>query len=246
MPDGRREGPYTSDAVRRYVAGGRIPPTAYVVQEATGIQMALSRAGFVPEHMAAAAGAPPAAAQPARRDRHAWVVGGIVVAGIVLLLGGLMAVVAPVVVRGRSKARQSACLSNVKQIALACCMYASDHKGAFPSATDPQGFQNQIWPYMQNRSIFVCPEAPNEVGYAFNPKLAAKDSNKIVQPANTPMLWDAGARVGGMQPLPGTTPSRHNGGDNVGFADGHCKWCPASGIRGLVVDPWASGAEAED
>ncbi|MFQ5808581.1 MAG: DUF1559 domain-containing protein [Armatimonadota bacterium] len=249
MPDGSRAGPYTSEAVRGYVAEGRVPVTAYVIQEATGIQMALSRAGFV---SAEAPGPgveapPPALPAPApRRDRTVWIAVGVVAGVIVLLIGLGTALLSPFVVRGRTQARQTACLSNIKQLSLACLMYATDWNDTLPSAADPQGLQNQIMPYVRNAGLFVCPDAPNEPGYAFNPNLAGKTLKSISQPANTPMLWDAGAQPGGVQPAAGATTGRHNGGDNVSFADGHAKWMSASGISGLVIDPFASEAEGED
>jgi prepilin-type processing-associated H-X9-DG protein len=249
MPDGSRAGPYTSEAVRGYVADGRIPVTAYVVQEATGIQMALSRAGFVSADVPAPdvealPSVPPAAAP--RRDRTVWIAVGVVVAVILLLIGLGVAVFATWGFRSRSTAVQAACLSNIKQLSMACLMYATDWNDTFPTATDPQGFQNQIMPYVQNAGLFVCPDAPNEPGYVFNPKLAGKTLKSISQPANTPMLWDAGARPGGVQPAPGTTTGRHNGSDNVSFADGHAKRMSAGGISGLVIDPFAGEAEAEN
>ena len=242
LPDGQRLGPYSAQDLQGYVSDGRIPTSAYVIQEATGIQMPLSRAGFAPPETAGPGVVWPAPPPlPKQRDRAAWLIGGIIVGVIVLLVGVATALLAPAVARGRAKSYQSSCLSNIKQLALACLMYSSDYNGLLPSATDAQGFQNQVYPYVRNASIFACPGAPNEQGYVLNPKLAGKNLNKVSKPAQTPLLWEAGAQVGGLPPAPGATPSRHNGGDNVAYADGHCQWLTASTLRSLPVDPWARG-----
>lgn len=48
---------------------------------------------------------------------------------VIAIIPILAAILFPVFARARDKARQSSCLSNVKQIALAALMYAEDYDG---------------------------------------------------------------------------------------------------------------------
>jgi prepilin-type processing-associated H-X9-DG protein len=253
MPNGQSFGPYSTEALRQYVADGRIPPTANVVQEATGVQMALSRAGFLPEAPGPPAPptAPSAAAPAPERRGHLqrnWViylVVGIVVVVIVIPMFLLAAILRPVFGKfgeARDKARQTACLSNIKQLALACNMYATDWNECLPSAADAQGFHDQIFQYVRNEGIFSCPSAQGEQSYAWNPNLARANIKILPAPMNMPMLWDAGARPGGIAPVPGTTTSRHSGGDNVGFVDGHAKWVSADAMSSLATEVAVEGS----
>lgn len=139
--------------------------------------------------------------------------------------------------QGQRKASDAACLKNLKQLSVACHMYADDHDGQLPTAADPAEFRKQILPYLRNNdALLVCPAAPDEPGYVFNPALAGKSINDVLHPQAAPMIWDAGARPGGIQPVPGTTTGRHNGGDNVAFVDGSCRRLTAGAIAELATE----------
>jgi prepilin-type processing-associated H-X9-DG protein len=86
----------------------------------------------------------------------------------------LAAILFPVFARAREKARQTSCLSNVKQIALACMMYAQDYDerlphrylnsgvaGAiqYPGGGSSRGmiWPNPVYPYVNNIQVFNCP-----------------------------------------------------------------------------------------
>jgi prepilin-type N-terminal cleavage/methylation domain-containing protein/prepilin-type processing-associated H-X9-DG protein len=51
---------------------------------------------------------------------------------VIAIIAILAAILFPVFSRARAKAQQTACLANVKELALACQMYAIDHKDHFP------------------------------------------------------------------------------------------------------------------
>ena len=88
----------------------------------------------------------------------------LVVIAIIAILAGILF---PVFARARAKARQSACQSNMKQLALAMTMYADDYDELLPQAT-PNWFPGPdtlgpswdvaILPYMRNKELLICPE----------------------------------------------------------------------------------------
>jgi len=87
---------------------------------------------------------------------------------VIAIIAILAAILFPVFARAREKARQTSCLSNLKQIALASKMYTSDYdERCVPmwaygvgAPGEPVG---RIWwttlvqPYMKNEQLLVCP-----------------------------------------------------------------------------------------
>ena len=96
---------------------------------------------------------------------------------VIAIIAILAAILFPVFAKAREKARQTSCLSNMKQIALGLLSYAQDYDECFPSewasyagsisyfldGSSPTGgycnwgFDNRILPYTKNRQIFRCP-----------------------------------------------------------------------------------------
>ncbi|MEA3400335.1 MAG: DUF1559 domain-containing protein [Armatimonadota bacterium] len=74
--------------------------------------------------------------------------------------------------RAREKARQTACLSNMKQLMLAFHMYCQDYDELTPlnmDYTTPEisRWYNTLTPYIKNDDILRCPSQPNLVrGYS--------------------------------------------------------------------------------
>ncbi len=65
---------------------------------------------------------------------------------VVGILAVLAAIIFPVFMQARGKARQAQCISNLKQLGLALEMYASDHDERYPFAVDPADtYCPQIW-----------------------------------------------------------------------------------------------------
>jgi prepilin-type N-terminal cleavage/methylation domain-containing protein/prepilin-type processing-associated H-X9-DG protein len=109
---------------------------------------------------------------------------------VIAIIAILAAILFPVFARAREKARQTSCLSNLKQIGLATLMYAQDYDECTPmlktllpaavdttagSVNDPQSPMVVLNPYVKNSQIFVCPSrkhgipvaGPFEMTYAF-------------------------------------------------------------------------------
>jgi prepilin-type N-terminal cleavage/methylation domain-containing protein/prepilin-type processing-associated H-X9-DG protein len=94
---------------------------------------------------------------------------------VIAIIAILAAILFPVFAQAREKARQAACLSNLKQIALGTRMYMDDYVGSTPprgnNAADPQSLGGSIirrandpqsapavfHPYTKNYAIWICP-----------------------------------------------------------------------------------------
>jgi len=80
---------------------------------------------------------------------------------VIAIIAILAAILFPVFAKAREKARQTACLSNVKQIGVAVIMYAADFDGQMPGytydAVDGHGWwYKKLRPYEKNDQINVC------------------------------------------------------------------------------------------
>jgi prepilin-type N-terminal cleavage/methylation domain-containing protein/prepilin-type processing-associated H-X9-DG protein len=85
---------------------------------------------------------------------------------VVAILAILAAILFPVFSQARERARRTACLSNMKQIALAVAMYTQDYDGRVPicndNTTPTPGDDTGYWwvtlfKYTRNDGVFVCP-----------------------------------------------------------------------------------------
>jgi prepilin-type N-terminal cleavage/methylation domain-containing protein len=63
---------------------------------------------------------------------------------VIAIIAILAAILFPVFARAREKARQTACISNVKQLGLAWMMYVQDHDETFPPDNSPAA-ANSVW-----------------------------------------------------------------------------------------------------
>jgi prepilin-type N-terminal cleavage/methylation domain-containing protein/prepilin-type processing-associated H-X9-DG protein len=117
-----------------------------------------------------------------RRLRHGFTLIELLV--VIAIIAILAAILFPVFAQARSKARQAACLSSLKQLGLAVSLYAQDYDEAFPIATawgprwgptdfktNPQYLspnpdanqQGLIEPYLKNTPIWFCPNVSPDI-----------------------------------------------------------------------------------
>jgi prepilin-type N-terminal cleavage/methylation domain-containing protein/prepilin-type processing-associated H-X9-DG protein len=189
---------------------------------------------------------------PVRSCRHGRGFTLIELLVVIAIIAILAAILFPVFARARAKARQTACLSNVKQIDLALEMYCQDNDESYPVVDHVLGYDwwMPLQPYVKNAQLFRCPAykaAATEPGtdYLLN-GLFAHGSSQAVFDRPSEQICIAirlpGAMVTGYHPWPDggattwddlTTYSEfeaviattiHNGGSNYGFADGHAKF----------------------
>ncbi|MHB8997573.1 MAG: prepilin-type N-terminal cleavage/methylation domain-containing protein [Armatimonadota bacterium] len=83
---------------------------------------------------------------------------------VIAIIAILAAILFPVFAKAREKARQSSCLSNVKQIMIGALAYAQDYDERF-AAFDGAGpdpwiyWPHQLQPYIKNWQIYACPSS---------------------------------------------------------------------------------------
>lgn len=116
---------------------------------------------------------------------------------VIAIIAILAAILFPVFAQAREKARQTSCLSNLKQMGTGLMMYAQDYDESyvinntsipypFNANGSLSGDRHGVWtkllqPYMKNVQIFSCPSGPNKdirtivnQGEAFNAPGAIK------------------------------------------------------------------------
>lgn len=74
---------------------------------------------------------------------------------VIAIIAILAAILFPVFARARDKARQTSCLSNVKQISLALMMYAQDYNETYPRTGG--AWWHPLMPYVNNEQVFRTP-----------------------------------------------------------------------------------------
>jgi len=204
---------------------------------------------------------------------------------VIAIIAILAAILFPVFARAREKARQTSCVSNLKQIGLAAQMYAQDYDERLTRSIticwgnpilEKVPHYVLLQPYVKSWKVWACPSA---IGSCYNdssqhsgvnpilndPMLKAltglpsdfqmnymppEDMNvngyklaRFQAPAQTvmyadsisfPRTWSvAYANVCAAECNPDrrtANNTRHNGGSNIVFVDGHAKWMAANNI----------------
>jgi prepilin-type N-terminal cleavage/methylation domain-containing protein/prepilin-type processing-associated H-X9-DG protein len=171
---------------------------------------------------------------------------------VIAIIAILAAILFPVFAKARDKARQTSCLSNMKQLGLATMMYVQDYDERMPdlrpsngvagmARPGPNGTCNYwcdvIQPYVKNWQLFICPTGGgsgyqgswnNEnlrKDYAMNAFMGGVRIAMIKTPADCILYLESS----GACPDLGTwsvcqVPNQHSDGSNWTFADGHSKW----------------------
>lgn len=123
---------------------------------------------------------------------------------VIAIIAILAAILFPVFARAREKARQTSCLSNVKQLALGAMMYVQDYDEMMfdrctRSWTDTvnrvvwlprNGYPSLLEPYVKNWQIGRCPSVPDRNGYGFNTALRWIAIARITSPAEKVLFSD--------------------------------------------------------
>jgi prepilin-type N-terminal cleavage/methylation domain-containing protein len=99
---------------------------------------------------------------------------------VIAIIAILAAILFPVFAKAREKARQTSCLSNLKQLGLSVMEYAQDYDETYPmsfqdvssgagsAAQIPLTWPNRIIPYIKSVQLYACPSdsRPPNVDFA--------------------------------------------------------------------------------
>ncbi|MCE5240866.1 DUF1559 domain-containing protein [bacterium] len=141
---------------------------------------------------------------------------------VIAIIAILAAILFPVFAKAREKARQTSCLSNLKQISVAFMMYTQDYDETFPMAYYDDwlhywdvtvasdwvsyGGPGLIDPYTKNGQLRACPSFKvadasrnNQTGYAYNATylgnyLAPMSLGNVADAARTVVVCDSATR----------------------------------------------------
>ena len=89
---------------------------------------------------------------------------------VIAIIAILAAILFPVFAQAREKARQTSCVSNMKQIGTSLMMYTQDYDNTVPvqnqygDSYDPYIVAARLQPYVKNFQVFKCPDTPLDMG----------------------------------------------------------------------------------
>lgn len=139
----------------------------------------------------------------------------------------------PVVfLRARDRARESSCLSNVKQLCLGMLMFVQDHNGRYK--VKPETLKKSLMPYTKNAGLFICPIGAMNDGdaatdsYSFNANLVGIGESAVKSKAGTVLFYEG---------KDGKLDFRHTGKAAIGFADGSVRMVNAEEAKKLRWKP---------
>ncbi len=81
---------------------------------------------------------------------------------VIAIIAILAAILFPVFATAREKARQTACLSNMKQLGIAFAQYEQDFDERIPCGVAHTnrllGWAGMVYPYVKAKAVYVCPD----------------------------------------------------------------------------------------
>jgi prepilin-type N-terminal cleavage/methylation domain-containing protein/prepilin-type processing-associated H-X9-DG protein len=187
----------------------------------------------------------------------------LVVLAVIATLAGLLL---PVLAQARERARQTTCLSNLRQISQAYLLYVADWDERLPDwylpgPPRPAPFgPRRFWPellqlYLLSEAVFFDPSAVWEeqedvrlADYALmtsGPEGRGTEADPYWRWPGPPLSLAAVCRPAvTVHLLDGWTTTgwrlgpipRHNGGLNAGFLDGHARWLPVRELTHVETD----------
>ena len=115
---------------------------------------------------------------------------------VIAIIAILAAILFPVFAKAREKARQTACLSNEKQLGLALMQYSQDYDERMPGvrANYSRGWAGELYTYIKSAGVYRCPDDSSvnngptnmDVSYAFNVNIGGNTRNGIIPQQTAP------------------------------------------------------------
>ena len=82
---------------------------------------------------------------------------------VIAIIAILAAILFPVFAQAREKARQTSCLSNLKQLGIAMMQYNQDYDETFTGSDYyGQGWAEAVYPYVKSAGVYKCPDDPRD------------------------------------------------------------------------------------
>ena len=140
---------------------------------------------------------------------------------VIAIIAILAAILFPVFSKAREKARQTACISNQKQIALSLLIWSQENDEKLPVATE------WISASGVTGKVLICPTqgknqavATSNSSYGYNIECNGIALGSIVDPTLTVLTADGNATVLGIMNID----KRHDGGAILSWVDGHVSY----------------------
>ncbi|MEN6641505.1 MAG: prepilin-type N-terminal cleavage/methylation domain-containing protein [Armatimonadia bacterium] len=169
---------------------------------------------------------------------------------VIAIIAILAAILFPVFAKAREKARQTSCLSNLRQWGTAALAYVQDYDEKFPLQDYLVGtyycpWYTALYPYVKNEQMYHCPSAATFVAwypdYGDNANVFLNSPGRSLATCNTPsetmMMADSNVRFLQYNNNPTRVEYRHNEGCNMNYVDGHAKWQKGP-LPTTYVLPW--------
>ncbi len=147
---------------------------------------------------------------------------------VIAIIAILAAILFPVFARAREKARQSTCMSNQRQIAMAAHMYAMDHNTTMPP-------KETFWSDIKiGNEVLICPSLGKNVtnGYGYNAAMDNSSLGSISDPSATVLTGDALPSVKNILNTSVDLGTPHSNGFLVSGVDGHVSYCALKTTNG--------------
>lgn len=129
---------------------------------AASVPPPLPPGGAVPPPLHTPVGAPappPKVWRGSSTSATGCLIGVAVCVGLLFMMGILAAILIPAVARAREAALRASCQNNLKELSLALQLYANDHNGEYPLASEEQNFLmfGGATLFFRDLKLFQCP-----------------------------------------------------------------------------------------